>query len=38
VEKEEDDDLPGAVRDLVQVLRERDEPLAQEDLIPLWRE
>ena len=32
-----EDGLPGAVRDLVQVLRERDEPLAQEDLIPLRR-
>ena len=36
-EEDEGDDLPGAVRDLVQVLRERDEPLAQEDLIPLRR-
>ena len=36
-EEDEGDDLPGAVRDLVQVLRDRDEPLAQEDLIPLRR-
>jgi len=34
---DDEDGLPGAVRDLVQVLRERDEPLAQEDLIPLRR-
>jgi hypothetical protein len=34
---DDENGLPGAVRDLVQVLRERDEPLAQEDLIPLRR-